>query len=272
MPLRTDPSHYLQPLGELARLAGERILDIYNSEFQVEEKGDKSPLTAADLAAHECLLAGLAGLTPVYPVLSEESASLDYAVRQGWKTYWLVDPLDGTKEFVKRNGEFTVNVALIHRGVPVLGIVHAPALGVTYFACENCGAFRQEGAESPVPIRVTVPAANPLRVVGSRSHNTVEMELFLSRLGEHECVPMGSSLKFCLVAEGKADIYPRIGLTSEWDTAAAQCVVEQAGGAVVDLDGKPLRYNSKPSILNPYFLVYGDRGKDWTRYAGGIVG
>jgi len=174
--------------------------------------------------------------------------------------------------FVKRNGEFTVNVALIHCGLPVLCIVHAPALGVTYSASENCGAFRQEGDAMPVPIRVTVPASQPLRVVGSRSHNSVEMELFLSRLGEHECVPVGSSLKFCLVADGKADIYPRIGLTSEWDTAAAQCVVEQAGGAVVDLDGRPLRYNAKPSILNPYFLVYGDRSRDWTRYAAGIVG
>ena len=272
MPLRTDPCQFLDAVVDLAREAGRRIMAIYASDFRVGEKDDRSPLTAADLAAHDCLAAGLHRLRPGYPLLSEESAAIPYAERAEWETYWLIDPLDGTKEFIKRNGEFTVNIALIHQGQAVLGVVDAPALGVTYFAAEGSGAFRREGDADPVAIRVQDQAARPLRVVGSRSHGSTEMEIYLGRLGEQERLPVGSSLKFCLVAEGKADIYPRIGLTSEWDTAAAQCVVEQAGGAVVDLDGRPLRYNAKESILNPYFLVYGDKSQDWTRHAAGIPG
>lgn len=272
MPIRTDPSRLFKPVVDQAREAGRRIMAIYGTEFRVGVKDDRSPLTAADLAAHDCLVAGLDDLSTGYPVLSEESADLAEQDRKLWQTYWLIDPLDGTREFIKRNGEFTVNVALIHRHRPVLGVVHAPALGVTYFASEGCGAFRQEGDEDPVEIRVKNQCANPPRVVASRSHGTPELELYLSRLGQHERVPVGSSLKFCLVAEGRADIYPRMGPTSEWDTAAAQCVVEQAGGAVVDLDGLPLRYNAGPSILNPFFLAYGDKSRDWIRYARGIVG
>lgn len=245
---------------------------VYGTEFRVGAKDDQSPLTAADLASHDCLVAALDGLHPRYPVVSEEFADEDGEDRAGWETYWLIDPLDGTREFIKRNGEFTVNVALIHQHRPVLGVVYAPALGMMYFAAEGCGAFRQDGDGEPMPIHVTVMAREPLRVVASRSHGSPELELFLSRLGRHERVAVGSSLKFCLVAEGGADIYPRIGLTSEWDTAAAQCVVEEAGGAVVDLDGIPLRYNAKPSILNPFFLVYGDKSRDWTQYARGIPG
>ncbi len=271
MPLRSDLSHLLEPVLFLAREAGHRIMEIYAADFDVEQKGDLSPLTAADLAAHDCLVEGLEALTG-YPILSEESAALPFEERSKWDTYWLVDPLDGTKEFIKRNGEFTVNVALIHRHQPVLGVVYVPALGVAYFAGEGGGAFRQNDGARPSPIRVASPAHHPLRVVGSRSHGSPEMERYLAGLGEHECLPVGSSLKFCRVAEGAADIYPRIGLTSEWDTAAAQCLVEQAGGAVVDLDGHPLRYNTKPSVLNPYFLVYGDKSRDWVKLAAGIVG
>jgi len=247
----------------LSRDAGKRILEVYHSDFRVAQKDDRSPLTAADLIAHQCLVTGLQALSPVYPVLSEESAEAPYEERQAWETYWLIDPLDGTKEFVKRNGEFTVNVALIHQHKAVLGVVHAPVLAVSYFASEGCGAFRQQDELPPEQIQVRTPAPSRPTVVGSRSHQTPELADFLACLGEHELNSIGSSLKLCLVAEGAADLYPRMGLTSEWDTAAAQCVVEAAGGAVVDLHGAPLRYNGKESLLNPYFLVYGDKSRDW---------
>ena len=271
-PLRTEPSRWFTPVIERAWAAGRRIMAIYGTAFRVGIKEDRSPLTAADLAAHDCLQAGLEALKPGYPVLSEEAVTYTGAERERWETYWLIDPLDGTKEFIKRNGEFTVNVALIHQHRPVFGVVYAPALGVTYFAAEGGGAFRQEGRQTPVPIAVASRAAEPPRVVASRSHGAVELEIYLARLGRHTAVPVGSSLKFCLIAEGRADLYPRLGPTSEWDTAAAQCVVEAAGGTVVDLDGLPLRYNTGASLLNPFFLAYGDKSRDWLHHARGIVG
>jgi 3'(2'), 5'-bisphosphate nucleotidase len=271
MPIRTEPSHFLEPVITLAREAGRRIMEIYQSDFRVGTKDDRSPLTAADLASHHCLVEGLQALHPLHPVLSEESDGLPFETRSKWETFWLIDPLDGTKEFIKRNGEFTVNIALIHRHTPVLGVVYAPAKNLCYFASEGCGAFRQVGGAEPETIRVSARAAATVRVVGSRSHGTVALGLYLSRLGEHELVSIGSSLKLCLVAEGSADLYPRIGLTSEWDTAAAHCIVMEAGGEVADLFGNPLRYNTKESILNPYFLAYGDKSRDWFAYAAGIV-
>lgn len=267
-----EPSRFLKDIVELSREAGGEILKIYHSNFRVAEKDDHSPLTAADLVSHQRLLRGLESLAAVYPVLSEESAAVPYAERQAWETYWLIDPLDGTREFVKRNGEFTVNVALVHQGKPVLGVVHAPVLGASYFAAEGCGAFVQRGDDLPHEIAVRSPAPARITVVGSRSHWTPGLEAYLERLGGYELRSMGSSLKFCLVAEGMADLYPRLGPTSEWDTAAAQCVVEEAGGAVVDLDGEPLRYNGKESLLNPYFLVYGDKSRDWREYSAGLRG
>jgi 3'(2'), 5'-bisphosphate nucleotidase len=272
MPIRKDPSHFIEPVIALAKDAGRRIMEIYQSEFKVGTKEDDSPLTAADLASHHCLVEGLEKLRPHYPVLSEESKSLPYAERSAWETYWLIDPLDGTKEFVKRNGEFTVNIALIHRQVPVLGVVYAPAKDLCYFASEGCGAFRQQGTAEPETIRAEPCAPARVRVVGSRSHGGAELETYLKQVGEHELVSIGSSLKLCLVAEGSADLYPRIGLTSEWDTAAAHCVVNEAGGAVTDLHGQPLLYNAKESLLNPYFLVYGDKSsRDWSGYAAEIA-
>ena len=256
----------LEPVAELAQQAGEKILVVYNSdEFSVEEKADKSPLTAADLASHHAIVDGLTALTPDIPILSEESASLPYTERSLWQTYWLVDPLDGTREFIKRNGEFTVNIALIEDGVPVLSVVYVPVTGVSYLACKGQGAFKQEAGERRA-IKVRKLGTGPLMVVGSRSHRGESLNQFLEKLGEHEMVGMGSSLKLCLVAEGAADIYPRLGLTSEWDTAAAQCVVEQAGGYVTDTSMQPLRYNTKDSLLNPFFLVFGDDGRDWSAY------
>jgi len=270
MPAVPAPSPLLEAAVALAMRAGEKIMEVYASDFRVARKEDASPLTAADLASHHCLSEGLLGLEGAYPVLSEESALVPFEERGGWETYWLIDPLDGTREFVKRNGEFTVNIALIRGHKPVLGVVYAPALEVCYFAEVGGAAFKQTGQGEPQPITVRKPAQEPLVVVGSRSHQTPELALYLGRLGGHELMPIGSSLKFCRVAEGAADLYPRIGPTCEWDTAAAQCVVETAGGAVTDLSGAPLPYNTKPSLLNPYFLVFGDPSRDWTAYAEGL--
>jgi 3'(2'), 5'-bisphosphate nucleotidase len=261
-----DLTLLLDSVARLAHAAGEKILAVYNSEFAIEQKDDRSPLTEADIASHHAIVAGLSELTPGVPILSEESSTLPYAQRSLWQRYWLVDPLDGTKEFIKRNGEFTVNIALIEGGVPVLGVVHVPVSGVSYRACRGCGASKQEPGRKPHPIRVRRLPDGPVMVVGSRSHRGESLNRFLENLGEHEMVGMGSSLKLCLVAEGAADIYPRLGPTSEWDTAAAQCVVEQAGGHVTDTDMQPLRYNTKDSLLNPFFLVFGDDSRDWSGY------
>jgi 3'(2'), 5'-bisphosphate nucleotidase len=259
-----EPSTLLPAVLALVAEAGAAIMAVYATGHDVEYKADDSPITRADRAAHEILSDGLAALVPAIPVLSEESeASHDYAVRSRWRHLWLVDPLDGTKEFISRNGEFTVNVALIADHRPVLGVVAAPALGVTYYAAAGSGAFRGRGDDPPESIAVR-PAGSPLGVVGSRSHRGDSLDAILSRIGPHELRPMGSALKFCLVAEGTADFYPRLGPTSEWDTAAAQGVLEVAGGAVIRLDGRPLDYNARDTILNPEFLAYGDRSRRWT--------
>lgn len=251
---------------QLARQAGRAILDIYEQDFQVELKADQSPLTAADLASHHTIVAGLAALTPDIPVLSEESASLPYDTRRQWQRYWLVDPLDGTREFVKRNGEFTVNIALIEDGRAVFGVVHVPVSGVSYVGRVGEGAHKYDEHGIRRPIQVTAKRQTPLRVAGSRSHAGDSLQRFLDKVGEHQIVSMGSSLKLCLVADGSADIYPRLGPTSEWDTAAAQAVVEAAGGQVTDTQMQPLRYNQKDSLLNPHFLVFGDTSVDWSQY------
>ncbi|MGH8223018.1 MAG: 3'(2'),5'-bisphosphate nucleotidase CysQ, partial [Woeseiaceae bacterium] len=194
---------------------------------------------------------------------SEEAGLPDFSLRRAWRRYWLIDPLDGTKEFVSRNGEFTVNIALIEDGRPVLGVVHVPVTGRTYVGCAGRGAELRIPGEPPRRIAVAAASARPVRVVGSRSHRGTSLDGFLERLDDYEMHSMGSSLKFCLVAEGRADVYPRLGPTSEWDTAAAQAVVEQAGGQVLALDGKPLTYNAKADILNPCFVVAGPRDYDW---------
>jgi 3'(2'), 5'-bisphosphate nucleotidase len=240
----------------LAIEAGNAIMDIYNGPaFQVTHKEDKSPLTAADLASHAVIVKGLQELTPEWPVLSEESESTPYEVRSQWPLFWLVDPLDGTKEFLKRNGEFTVNIALVKGQTPVLGVVYAPASSKMYFAARGAGAFRQENGRA-VPIRVQRGPGQATRVIVSRTHGTDETELYTKQYGNCEFVPMGSSLKFCLVAEGVADVYPRSGPTMEWDTAAAHCILDLAGGSVTATDGVRLLYN-KPSLLNPGFLASG---------------
>jgi 3'(2'), 5'-bisphosphate nucleotidase len=256
----------IETLTELAVQAGEAILTIYNTDFAVQEKSDQSPLTEADMASHRTIVEKLEALTPDIPILSEESAAIPFSERSSWQRYWLIDPLDGTKEFIKRNGEFTVNIALIEDQRPVLGIVHVPVSGVTFFGGDGLGAFRQTGTQKPKVISVSPQRGSSVKVAGSRSHAGESLQKFLANLGEHEIVSMGSSLKLCLVADGSADIYPRLGPTSEWDTAAAQAVVEAAGGKVTDTQMQPLRYNTKDSLLNPHFLVFGDASVDWSQY------
>lgn len=256
---------------ELSLEAGRRIMAIYQEPQEIITKEDDSPLTKADLASHRCLVEGLGALTPDIPVLSEESSEQVKAERAGWATYWLIDPLDGTKEFIKRNGEFTVNVALIDKGVPVMGVVHAPALDTSYWGVGGHGAWMQEG--DAVPCTITV-AQNPgntgdWKVVGSRSHQSTDFAEFMQTLPGAEVVSMGSSLKLCLVAAGQAHLYPRLGPTCEWDTAAAQAVVEAAGGQVLAWPGlEPLRYNRNPdSLLNPWFIVCSVADRVWTAAA-----
>lgn len=253
----------LKSIEQLAFVAGDAILKVYESDdFGVDHKSDDSPLTKADLASHNAIVAGLKELTPEIPILSEESASIPFEERKSWTKYWLVDPLDGTKEFIKKNGEFTVNIALIEDGKSVMSVVYVPVTGVSYTAAVGVGVFKREG-DKKSSIMVMKNSRFKPTIVGSRSHMSEDVKTYLERLGQHELVSMGSSLKFCLVAEGKADLYPRLGLTSEWDTAAAQCIVEQAGGRVVTMEGEPLLYNTKDSLLNPHFMVYGDKSRDW---------
>ncbi len=254
----TEMTSLLDAVIAIAEAAGQEILQVYGqADFGERIKADKSPLTEADLAAHRAIAAALQQLTPDIPLLSEESAAIAWAERQGWQRYWLVDPLDGTKEFIKRNGEFTVNIALIQNHKPVLGVVHAPVLAETWCA-DDSGAFKID-AKGRRPIQIKPHQTGEVwRVVGSRSHAGDSLKAYLNQLGEHELVSMGSSIKLCLVAEGSAHIYPRLGPTSEWDTAAAHAVVLAAGGVVVEAESdQPLRYNTKESLLNPFFIVRG---------------
>ncbi len=253
----------IDPIVALATEAGDRILEVYATDFDVQSKADESPLTQADLASHKVIAAGLAKLTPDTPIISEEEGLPPFSKRGQWDRYWLIDPLDGTKEFVNRNGEFTVNIALIEDHRPVMGVVHVPVLQKTYIGCEGHGAEVRDNDGAANEIQVSAAAHKPARVVGSRSHRGASLDAYLDNLGDYDLVPMGSSLKFCVVADGAADVYPRLGPTSEWDTAAAQAVVEQAGGSVVKLDGTPLSYNAKEDILNPWFMVIGAADIDW---------
>ena len=261
----------LEEIESIAREAGAAVMDVYARDFSVQEKEDKSPLTEADAAAHSVITARLAGLQPALPILSEEAVG-DFHGVDGSGSYWLVDPLDGTKEFIKRNGEFTVNIALIEGGRPVLGVVYAPVLDVAYLAAEGLGASRLGADGKRTSIHVaTHTEKSSWRVVGSRSHAGDSLAALLQRLGTHELISMGSSLKFCLVAEGSADVYPRLGLTSLWDTAAAQCVVEQAGGGVTQLTGEPLSYADPSSTLNPFFVVHGKSAVNWSDLIGNNI-
>ena len=262
-----DLKKTLQNVRDAVAEAGGAILEIYADpdRFETSQKDDDSPLTAADVAANRLLVARLQELTPGIPILSEESKQAPWHDRKHWKQCWVVDPLDGTKEFLKRNDEFTVNVALVRDHRPILGVVYAPALQKWYFAARHEGAWRQVGGGVMDRLEVAdKPADRPWKVVGSRSHNTPEVEAFVERLGDAEMVTMGSSLKLCLVADGSADLYPRLGPTSEWDTCAAQAVVEEAGGQVLNAEtGEALTYNARESLLNPYFIACGQPDRSW---------
>ncbi len=256
----------------LCQLAGDAILQIYDDpeNLKISTKADKSPVTAADLAAHHVLLKPLEDLLEGVPVLSEEGEIPDAKIRAQWRRYWIIDPLDGTKEFIKRNGEFTVNVALIEDGEPILGVVHVPVLKQTYAGLRNQGAIKITPNERhPIHVRTVAEARDKdqLEVMVSRVYGADKVVSLLDRmrpqLGAITTKSMGSSLKFCRVAEGLADLYPRLAPTCEWDTAAAQAIVEAAGGIVVDEQFNRLRYNQKESLLNPFFYVIGDKHFDW---------
>ncbi|MCF1487774.1 3'(2'),5'-bisphosphate nucleotidase CysQ [Pseudomonas sp. AA27] len=251
----------MQDVVELACLAGEAILPFWRADVAVTSKADDSPVTAADLAAHRVIAEGLQALAPQIPVLSEEDCDIPLATREGWQRWWLVDPLDGTKEFIAGSEEFTVNIALVENGEVVFGVVAMPTNGRCYFGGRNLGAWRVErdGAAQPIRVRNAPPQGVKFTVVASRRHSSPQQEALLAGLsgavGELELANIGSSLKFCLLAEGSADCYPRLAPTSQWDTAAAQGVLEGAGGEVIGLDGLPFRYPARESLLNPFFLA-----------------
>lgn len=247
--------HYLPAIIDIAEQAGQAILEIYQQDsdaFNITGKADDSPLTAADLASHQLIVNALQQLTPELPILSEEAADISWDVRQQWQRYWLVDPLDGTKEFIKRNGEFTVNIALIEHGEPVMGVIHAPVLNKTYYAAKGEGTFVKTAA-GVTAARVSKPA-EVIRVVGSRSHPSPELAGYLAQFPEHDMVPVGSSLKFCLVAEGSADVYPRFGPTMQWDTGAGHIIALEAG-ARVSFEGIASKVYQRENLRNPGFIV-----------------
>ncbi len=258
----------MQEICLLAEEAGVRAMRFYRGRASVAFKKDSSPLTDADRASHDFLIRFLPALIPGVPVISEESQDPTLGLNDGNGRFWLVDPLDGTKEFLKGTGEFTVNIALVEQGRPVIGVVHAPALGVVYFAELEGGAFRRSHKEAPVPVRAQRLNRGPIRVVASKDHPGPLIAGMLARLPGAELKSMGSSLKFCLVAEGNADIYLRDLPTMEWDTAAAQCIVEAAGGRVCTLDGKPLRYG-KPGLKNPAIITVADPDLPWKTFLDG---
>lgn len=260
----------------LAVDAARAILGVYEADFDVERKKDASPLTEADLASHRCIVDGLARLTPDIPVLSEEAEhKVAPEVRRAWSRLWIVDPLDGTREFVKRNGEFSVNIALVEDGVATWGVIQAPVTGTVWHGGASHGAYRRAHATgADTAIRVRAPSPAPLHVAASRSHRDGRSEAFIDAMrvqGEVEQLNLGSSLKFCRIAEGGLDLYPRFGPTCEWDTAAGQAILEGAGGQVVDPRGRPLRYNVRDTLLNGDFVAIGDPAlpwREWTRAAG----
>jgi len=260
----------LPQIVQIAIDAGEAILAIYHQEIPaaVVEKSCGSPLTQADLASHEHIVTALRRFSDL-PILSEESSDIAWYERGQWSSYWLIDPLDGTKEFIKRNGEFTVNIALVVEHVAVMGVVYAPVLQRLYCAAKGLGAQRIEVQHGRPQTTQSIRVAERVdgwRVIGSRSHGADRMNDFMQFLGKVDLVEMGSSLKLCLVAEGAVDLYPRLAPTSEWDTAAAQCVVEQAGGLVLTEQLAPLRYNRKESILNPHFIVCARLDPAWAGF------
>jgi len=253
----------------IAKQAGVKIMEVYEAGFDIETKADESPVTTADLAANDIIEEELNKLSPLFPILSEESVGISFEERVTRETYWLVDPLDGTKEFIKRRDSFTVNIALIHKNKSILGVIYAPALGTSYYACKGHGSYKETTTDKAHKINTRKMRSKAV-FAGSRSHPGKTLSAFLENykndLGDYDLVSMGSSLKMCMVAEGSVDLYPRLWGTSEWDTAAAHCIVDEAGGQLVRIDMSPLRYNTKDSLLNPYFFTIGDNTVDWVKY------
>ena len=254
----------IQKINSIAKKAGDEIMKIYQQDFDVDYKADNSPLTKADIKSNEIITESLKDLYPEIPILSEENKEVPYNIRRNWEYFWLIDPLDGTKEFVKKNGEFTVNIALIHKNTPVLGVIYAPALEILYYAQKEKGAFKQEKNKKPQRLPIYKHTNNDtLKVIVSKSHYNQETKYFVDNLKNKykktiEFIRIGSSLKLCLIAEGKADIYPRLAPTMEWDIAAGQAIVEQAGGEIVEFKTQtPLKYN-KQNLLNPWFVTKGN--------------
>jgi len=243
---------------DIAKEAGRAVMEVYEGDFEVEKKADNSPLTLADKKSNAIIISRLKALHSDIPFISEENKLVDYAIRKEWEYFWLIDPLDGTKEFIKRNGEFTVNIALVHRNKPVLGVIYIPEIAATYYAIKGKGSYKISNGKPPQLIKTKERSnGGDLIVIGSRSHASERLQDFIEQQQKAyknvALISAGSSLKFCLVAEGKADIYPRFGPTMEWDTGAGDIIVEEAGGQVLT-NGKPLQYNKK-SLLNPWFIV-----------------
>ena len=259
--MKTSLDVTTKQLIQIAKKAGNAIMDIYKKEtFNQQFKSDNSPLTVADIASNNIIIGGLKQLTPNIPILSEESAEISWKERKQWDCYWLIDPLDGTKEFIKKNGEFTVNIALIEDNIPIIGVVYAPAMGQTWVGSKHEKIAIKISNSKTKNIQVKPHKKDETwKVVGSRSHAGNSLKNYLDNLGSYELISMGSSIKLCLVAEGSAHVYPRLGPTSEWDTAAAHAVVNAAGGRVVNVENDSiLAYNTKDSLLNPHFIVYSD--------------
>ncbi len=259
---------------ELARLAGQTIMEIYNTDFHIQRKKDNTPVTTADFAANELIVSTLSALTPDIPVLSEESDEIPYKLRSTWETYWLVDPLDGTRAFIDKTGEFSVNIALIHQHRPVIGVIYSPVQQCSFYACKDNGAFYLDANDQARRIEVCAHCppdkSRKIVIAGTHSARSPALQIFFDNLASefsgYELKYMGSSLKSCMVANGEADLYARLGPTSEWDTAAAQCIVEEAGGLITDTNMQALTYNCKESLLNPDFFVFGDRSICWQRF------
>jgi len=244
---------------EIAKEAGEAITEIYNSDFDYQLKKDLSPITAADNLSHNIITERLKMLTPEIPILSEENCDIPYKIRSQWTQYWLVDPLDGTKEFIKKNGEFTVNIALIENNNPIFGVIHLPITNEIYWGSQVSGSFYSNESSDVEPISVSENHQNPMRIVASRSHPSDVLNSLLEKIANYEIINTGSSIKFCLIASGQADCYPRFGPTSEWDTAAGEAIVRFAGGHVVTTNGDSIQYNTKEDYLNPNFIVSNGR-------------
>ncbi|MCP5357121.1 MAG: 3'(2'),5'-bisphosphate nucleotidase CysQ [Pseudomonadales bacterium] len=275
-----ESTELMQAIDRIAAEAGQEIMAVYrqSGDIEVVRKQDESPLTEADTRANAYICRALAALTPEVPVVSEEAALPPYSQRRHWQQYWLVDPLDGTREFVSRNGEFTVNIALVRDAVPVLGVIHAPVTETTWAGVLGLGAWKREGEGVFQPIRTRALAEDirqqELVVMASRRHGAGPLRGVLEglapRFASMTLMNLGSSLKFCAIAEGKADLYVRLGPTCEWDTAAAQVILEAAGGQVMNAQFSVLAYNGKESILNPSFVAVGDTRQDWAQLLGRI--